>query len=103
VIAALFVLTPNALVYESLIATPVILLAGIFGYPDALGAFSDAARILPLRSAVDAIESAAVGDGDFWANALAAFAVSVLWIAGAALASSVATRRALRDGTLDLV
>ena len=52
-IAALFVLTPNAVVYEELIGIPLLLLAGVFALPQPLQPILAAVRwVLPIAAPV---------------------------------------------------
>lgn len=88
-IAAFFVLTPNALVYEELTTLPIMLAAGLFTLPPALQGIGAALRwVLPIAAPVHLLlEGAAFG---FWE--IAQFAVStLLWL----VLSCVLARRLL--------
>lgn len=101
VIAALFAHHPDALVYESLVAAPVILLSGVFGLPQQLAVLDAPLRVLPLSSAVHAMSADAVS-GAFWIDVALTVAVSAIWFAAAALLASAAVRRAVEHATVDL-
>lgn len=100
VVAALFVLTPNAIAYEGLLLVPVFLLSGLTflgsGTPPWLGA---ASRLLPISLPVQVLLGRPVGAADalVWAGCTAA------WLTAAALLGRGALRRATRSATLEVV
>lgn len=104
VIGMLFVLTPNAMTYEGLLAIPILLASGIFGTPAGTPAWLvHAMRVLPLRSAVEAFSApgaAARTSGSLVGESLA---ISVVWIAIAWACSQLVARRAIAHGSLELV
>lgn len=104
-IAALFVLSPNAITYEALVATPILLVSGIFGFPPMPPALAEIARLLPLRSAVLALQQVQ-GPRDpqqFSVDIAVAVSCSAVWIVLAIVAARMAERKAVVAGTLDIV
>lgn len=114
-IAALFVLTANAITYEPLLLTPVLFASGILF---TTATTSDAATdhsshfwaeivlsIVPLRPVMMALISSSWRDGSsgtFLAVAVS-LGVSVLWFVGAYFLMANVLRRATKTGELDLV
>jgi len=101
VIAALFAHHPDALVFESLVAAPVILLSGIFGLPGQLTLLDVPLRVLPLRSAVHAVDSLDAS-GPFWLDVGLTVGVSALWLLAAGFLATAAVRRAVDHATVEL-
>lgn len=101
VIAALFAHHPDALVYESLVAAPLILLSGIFGLPPQLGFLDAPLRVLPLNSAVHAVSTAG-SSPTFWMDMALTVVSSAVWLALAAVLTSMAVRRAVQYASVDL-
>jgi len=104
VIGTLFVLTPNAMTYEGLIGTSLVLLSGVFGTP---ASFPQSVllltHILPTRSAVRLLFSA-VETGTLSLSLLTeTILVSAIWIAGGIFAARIVARRATVTGTLEMV
>ncbi|GAB2454654.1 hypothetical protein GCM10007967_05850 [Xylanimonas ulmi] len=100
-VAAAFAHSPNALVYESTVAAPIVLLSGMFGLPGALAPVEPVLRILPLRSAVQALSDGG-GPAVFWLDTFLAVVVSVLWLVASAFVAKAALRRAVDHATLDI-
>lgn len=98
VVAALFVLTPNAFTYEGLLAVPLILLSGVFGALPLPGWLSWLTWLLPTTPAVAFLNGTAT-----WAASLVTLAVATAWFLVAHRALAIADRRARVDGTLALV
>lgn len=82
-IAAIFVLTPNAMVYEDLISIPVLLLAGALGAPKILMPVIEAARwLLPISAPIHML----LGAEGITAFSLLQFTVSAgIWLTISAL------------------
>jgi ABC-2 type transport system permease protein len=100
-VSALFVLTPNAMTYEALLAIPLVLVSGVFGVPEALPKGLEAVTfVFPTTPAVRLILQPDVA---FLPYSLAAVSASVLWFAVAALLASRAVSRATRSGSLEVV
>ena len=52
-------LTPNALTYEALVTLPVVLLAGIFGYPEATKpVLEPLGTLIPIGTPIRLLEAA---------------------------------------------
>lgn len=90
-IAALFVLTPNAITYEGLLATPLILLSGIFGLPEGAPAWVQAlSYLLPTSPAVELLLTEPAPD-----RALVLMLACLLGVTAWLALAYYATRRAL--------
>lgn len=103
VVAAVFVLTPDALTYEGLLAVPLVLLSGVFGLPTGTpGVLVALTHVLPTTPAVSVLTSA-----DSFRSAvpdlLLGLGVTAVWLVIARGLVGGATRRALVDGTLEVV
>jgi len=103
-IGMLFVLTPNAMTYEGLLAVPLVLVSGVFGTPTFLPSWVvQLARILPTRSAVELlfqVSSGGVISGALLAQSLVG---TGLWFGATVCAARVVSRRATQSGTLEVV
>lgn len=103
-IAAVFVLTPNAITYEGLLAIPLILLSGVFGLPAATPSPVIAiTHLLPTTGATTLVSSAPAAGGPGLLPAATSAVASLCWFAFAGVLLRRATARAIHDGTLELV
>lgn len=103
VIASVFVISRRAIQYESLLVTPVWLLAGVVDTWNSLpGAVRPIAVLTPLTSAVEATRHAATGGGGILGWLLLSYGMSGVWLAGGWIALRVALRHAVVVGSLDL-
>lgn len=101
VIAATFAHSPDALVYESLVAAPIVLLSGMFGFPERLAMLEPLLRVLPLKSAVDALAEG-TPSVTFWVDCAVAILTSAGWILAASAISRAAVRRAIQHATSEV-
>lgn len=106
--AVLFLLSANAITYEGLLAIPVILLAGVFGYPEQLrGIAENVAMVIPLTASIRAMSSAISGTSVDPSTLLVSGAISLLvsavWLLGATVALRLVVRRVRHDASLELV
>nr|WP_300340278.1 ABC transporter permease [Actinomyces sp.] len=100
VIAALFVLTPNAISYEGLLLVPVFALSGIlFTSSRPPTWIATVSRILPLRVPFHLLLGRPVGAGDVAAWCL----VVAAWLGLAAFLGRRALYLATRTGTLEIM
>lgn len=100
VVAALFVLTPNAIAYEGLILVPVLIASGLlFTAVNVPTAVSIGMRAIPLRLGYDVLTGRAVGAAELvtWCVVTLAWLIAARWLGERAL--NLATRR----GSLELV
>lgn len=106
-IASVFVLTPNAITYEGLIAIPVVLVSGVFGYPPAWASALEAvSAIVPIAPAVRMLQRSVVGEASASSLAgdlIASLVSSLVWAVIATLAFRAVLRRARTEATLELV
>lgn len=102
VIAAAFTRSPNALVYESVVATPIILLSGVFGFSPDYSPLAVVLRVLPLTNTVSAL-TREQGDSAVAVDLVLTAFTSVLWLCVAAIIARTAVNQATRRGTLELV
>ncbi len=104
VVGMLFVLTPNAMTYEGLLAVPLVLASGVFGtpsgVPDLLVAVT---HVLPTRSGVEVLQQAVHGSGPGPLLVLECLLVSAAWLLVARWSADVVARRATAAGTLEVV
>lgn len=106
VVAPLFVLTPDAIIYEGLLAVPLVLLSGVFGTPGGLPtALVTLTRLLPTTDAVQVVLGSAGSPSDdgYLVAAAASLLVSALWFAAAGWLLRRAARRATVGATLEVV
>lgn len=98
------IITPNALTYENLVGIPIVLVSGVFGTPLWLpSGITQAARILPTRSAVQVLTDVASGHSLNWLALAETLAVSAVWLTATAIIAGVVARRATVTGTLEVV
>lgn len=102
VVASLFVLTPNAITYEELLLTPILLCSGLLftlaSPPTWIAVLS---KCLPLSWPIDLLFSR---PGTWaWPNVLGWVICCSAWFIVAALAGRVALRRATVVGTLEVL
>lgn len=106
-VGLLFVLTPNALAYESLLGVPLVLLSGVLGTPDFIAApVLLLALALPTRSAlanIFATTSSGGGNHLSLSGLAVTIGVSLVWIGAAVVVANYVTKRATKAGTLDLI
>lgn len=100
VLAALFVLTPNAIAYEGAVVIPIVLLSGVFAGPATdtqIGRWVSTAipQAVPVRLLTEP-------DATTWRLALLSLGVSLVWISAAARLQRFALHRAEVDASLDL-
>ena len=106
-IALFFMLTPNALTYEALVTLPVVLLAGIFGYPEATKpVLEPLGTLIPIGTPIRLLEAAILERDLATAEVLPiliAWGVGVI-VCGVALTllTRVVLRRVSRDGSLEV-
>lgn len=99
-----FVLNRNALAYEGLAATPLVLLSGVFGTPPFLPPLVLAlARVLPTRAAVDLLTEVAAGGTLSLAPIVEIIGVSAVWLAAACWLGGFVTRRAAASAKLGVI
>ena len=99
-VAALFVLTPNAISYEGLLLVPVFLLSGVVFAASAIPSWlAVPSRLLPLTVPVDLLMGRSPGPAG-WTGWLACTAA---WTCLAGLMGRRALRLATRAGTLEAV
>jgi ABC-2 type transport system permease protein len=104
VVAMVFVLTPNAMTYEALLAVPLVLASGVFGTPGALPGWAVAlTHILPTRGAVDTLLTLASAGSASPVTIVGALIAAVGWLVVAHLCAQVVVRRATSAGTLEVV
>lgn len=102
-VGMLFVLTPNAMTYESLLGIPLVLLSGVFGSPaDVSPALDAVAHLLPTRTAVDAL-TAAVSGGPLGPPVAESVATSAVFLVLGVILARLVTRRATRTGNVELI
>lgn len=100
VVAAIFVLTPNAISYEGLLLVPVFIASGIMFTSTQRPEWIDVlSRLLPLRAPFDLLLGRAVTVPDV----LGWVAAVVVWLALAAWLGRRALRLATRAGTLEVI
>lgn len=104
VIALLFLLSPNAITYEPLLATPLVLITGVFGYPESLApTLHIASLVVPTGSGVQlllgSVHDGGVDAGLFLTSLLA----SLGWFVIASLALRFVLHRVRRTGTLEVL
>lgn len=103
-VAVLFILTPNAITYEPLIAVPVVLLAGVFGFPDGWAPLlQPASQAIPIGPAVQGLGQAVLGRPPAPAQLAIGVGASLLWFGVAWLALRLVMRRVRRDGSLEVL
>lgn len=99
-VAAVFVLTPNAISYEGLLLVPMFLASGILftttPMPDWLAHVS---TLVPLSMPTSLLFGQAVT----WSEVAIWVAVVCVWLVGAGCAGRAALRRATRSGTLEVM
>lgn len=102
VVAALFVLTPNAITYEGLLLTPIFLLSGLmFTLSSPPAWIASASKFLPLSWPIDVLFGRA--GSSFWAGFAMWLCCAVAWGFIAWLTGRAALRRATVTGTLEVV
>lgn len=102
-VSAVFVLTPNAITYEGLLAVPLILLSGVFGVPAGMpSALTVMTYVLPTTPAVRLVLEQPT-DPELIGLIFACLGVSAGWFALSHWALSRATRRAKLTGSLEVV
>jgi ABC-2 type transport system permease protein len=102
-VAAVFVLTPNAITYEGLLAVPLVLLSGVFGIPDSLPAALDALRYaLPTTPAVRILVEQPSG-AQLAGLVAACLGSTALWFVVSRVAMNGALARARVNGTLEVI
>lgn len=103
VVAAIFVLTPNAFTYQGLLGVPLILVSGVFGvpagFPEPLIAITYA---IPTTAAVRILLEQPAGPQFGWLTILC-LASSLLWFGASRLAMARALDRARVAGTLEVI
>lgn len=104
VVGTLFVLTPDAMTYEGLLAVPLVLASGVFGTPAGIPAGVVAVtHVLPTRSGVELLQATVSGSPASAALVLECLLVSAAWLAAAWWCASAVARRATAAGTLEVV
>lgn len=105
VIGTLFVLTPNAMTYEGLLAVPMVIFSGVFGLPDSTPAVLIAiSRFIPTTIPVQALlSSVGLASSPSFPLSLLGLGVSLTWIGIAAWLSERVALIAVVDGNLDVV
>ncbi|WP_181057928.1 ABC transporter permease [Pseudoclavibacter sp. RFBJ3] len=103
VVALLFVLTPNAITYEGLLAIPIILLSGIFGYPASVApALEGVSTLIPIAPAIRVLESS-LAVREFGAlDAIASAVCSIVWLMASGFAMRSVARRVRRDASVEV-
>ncbi|KFI45302.1 ABC-2 type transport system permease protein [Bifidobacterium bohemicum] len=105
VIASVFILTPHATTYESLILVPALFCSGVFTGASRTPAIVNALRfIFPPTSSVHFLylDSSSIYHGTFLLDIGLCIATSLLWIIIAYFLGKAALRRAQVDGTLEV-
>lgn len=98
IVAALFVLTPNAIAYEELLLAPIMIGSGIVfttAEPEWLAAVG---WVLPMQDAVDALYGRADAT-----TVIRGIVLCALWFALATVLAARALRLAQRQGTIEVV
>lgn len=95
IISPLFVLTPNAIAYEGLLAAPIVLLSGVFGYPNDTLAYIG--WLLPTAHGI-----AVLNGGGLW-HLAAGLTLSGLFAALGCLLLRRADDKATRAGSLEII
>lgn len=99
-IAALFVLTPNAMTYEGLLAVPLVLLSGVVGPLHSAPSWVEAPTfLLPTSTASRVLLSP---DESPMFHLVLSIAASAVWFLLARWALGMALRRATERGTLEI-
>lgn len=102
-VASVFVLTPNAITYEGLLAVPFVLLSGVFGVPENLWIGADYFRyILPTTPAVRILLEQPQRE-DLAPLLLLCLGVVVVWFYLSHNAMNAALDRARFKGSLEVV
>lgn len=101
-LAAVFSHSPDALMYESLASTPLVLVSGVFGLPASMGWVDPLLRLIPLRSAVLAFEPDA-SSISFVVDCAVALVASAAWALGALLIGRRAVAMAVRDAKVEVI
>lgn len=104
VIGSVFILSRHATTYEAVVGLPIVLLSGVFGYPDfAYDAVARLASFMPLSWPVNLVfSSSRSGVAVDWPSAAGWVLTVLVWSAAAALLGKAATSRAIAKGTLEL-
>lgn len=100
VIAALFVLTPNAITYEGLLLVPVLVASGVLVTSHSpSGIWSTISTVIPISAPVRVLYTGlpSVIDALVWA------VVTMMWLGAGYGLLGRALNRAYRDATLELV
>lgn len=104
VVSSLFVLTPNAITYEGLLLVPMVLISGIFGIPASIEIWvTPVSYVIPTSPAVQAILHNTASPQEYWANICFSILGSIAWFLAGHLLVRRATRRAINDGTLEVI
>lgn len=107
VIATVFVLTPNAIAYESLLLAPVLIASGLLFTQSTPPAWLHAAgMVIPIHWPIDMLlgnRETAGGALATWTNASIGLTVSLIWMAAAWTLGRVVLDRACRSATLEVV
>lgn len=98
-VAALFVLTPNAIAYEELLLVPVFIASGILFTSGAPGWVDVLSRFLPLRFPFELLSLGPVS----LTSALTWPVVAGAWLAFGGIAGARALRLATRAGTVEVM
>ena len=103
VMAALFVLTPNAIAYEELLLIPVFILSGlVFTSTDAPPVLHELSYIIPL-SAPTQVLLGQVPEGEVMFRLLVGLGVTACWFAASYWLGKSAIRKARSAGTLAVI
>lgn len=103
-IGSIFILSRHATTYEAMVGIPVVLLSGVFGYPDAAhDVIASVAHALPLSWPVEVAFAAGTDPSSIsWGSGIGWAAAVIVWAVAAGVLSRSATRRAIDDGSLEL-
>lgn len=109
VVAPIFVLSPHATTYEVLLVAPMMLLTGVFGYPEwSVPAAASLGLLVPLTVGVDITSRGAAGTSAFATVTTPSLvvvwlAVALAWLLLAHALLRLCLRRARVDGSLDVI
>lgn len=106
VIATIFVLTPNAIAYESLLLAPVLIASGLLFTQSAAPSWLHlASMVIPIHWPIEILMNLRYRDGGavLWTNAGIGLAVSLIWMAVAWELGRLVLDRACRTATLEVV
>lgn len=104
VIASVFVLSPNAIAYESLLLTPVMITSGIlFTQDNEPGWLQPLSAILPIHWPIALLLQSQIHQSQLWLYGVLSLITTALWGLLAWFLGGRVIRRACRDATLEVM